>query len=236
MADLITGTAAVRTATSATKSERTVLPNVRFLRQSWKLSQWVHFWAAARMSSPQTLHDFIGVKFSPSVAPLAIAITVVTDADLLILKIERQPSGAKLPAASALRAAQALLGELASVCLALRKLFFFRCNDIPTAYVDKRSQGHFDAFGATRRASTVRASSQRLAAAQDFDRANDRSGSFTSFPLSRRVRFAPRAERLYQRPLAPPALRPRGVAPRLALAPPLRALPAWYNHQHEYHR
>src|SRR5262249_11561198 len=35
-----------------------------------------------------------------------------------------------------------------------------------------------------------------LAALRDFDPAYRRYGSFTSFPLSRRVRFAPRAERL----------------------------------------
>src|SRR5262249_58838282 len=39
-----------------------------------------------------------------------------------------------------------------------------------------------------------RGSSQGLAAVRDFDPAYVGSGSFTSFPLSRRVRFAPRAE------------------------------------------
>jgi hypothetical protein len=37
---------------------------------------------------------------------------------------------------------------------------------------------------------------------RDFDLANVSLGSFTSFPLSRRVRFAPRAERLLGRPAA----------------------------------
>src|SRR5262249_14530167 len=39
-----------------------------------------------------------------------------------------------------------------------------------------------------------RGSSQGLAAVRDFDPAYVGSGSFTSFPLSRRVRFAPRAD------------------------------------------
>jgi hypothetical protein len=52
------------------------------------------------------------------------------------------------------------------------------------------------AVSMTNNESTVR---QKTSALRNFDPAYDRSGSFTSFLLSRRVRFAPRAEALRQR-------------------------------------